>query len=81
MIKELEARLNLEMIKYYVSKVMWCHGTGKVLDYRNVIVVQAEKDGYTQTKLFHGSLSPKMDELMSKLTAKGMSVTITKNIK
>ncbi len=81
-IEKFEKDAKIQVIKYLVSKQMFCKYSNKVLDYRNAILIELE-DAFkeTQSAVIHGSFENKIPEFTKRFEELGLKVTVTKNIK
>lgn len=81
LIKKLEEKANVEMIKYLCSKQIWCGYSNGLLDYRNAIMVEIKyPDGNTQSKVIDGVFRDRINEIREAFEGRGLQVVITKNI-
>ena len=75
-----EKMMTEKLLKYAISKYIFCPYSNKTLNYRNCIMI--ESDSQQQTLIIDGSYIDKVEELESAFKSKGIDdVKITINVK
>ena len=81
LIDKFEHQANIQALKYVIGKQMFCKYSGKVLDYRNSIMLTTNPSGpNTQTRVIHGSFLNKLEQIKQKAEEKGVKIEVFINI-
>tara|TARA_R110000787_G_scaffold271946_1_gene379293 strand:- start:544 stop:816 length:273 start_codon:yes stop_codon:yes gene_type:complete len=73
----LEKIANIQVLKYVISKQMFCKYSGKCLDYKNAIMMTLDKTDV----VIDGSFAPKIEEIKKAFMSKGHKVDFFVNVK
>ena len=73
--------VNIEALKYLISKQIFCTYSGKGLDYRNAIMYTVTKDDSVASKVVHGSFYNKIPEAIKAFKKLGFEVEVFVHIK
>lgn len=78
----LKEKLELETVKYIISKQIFCPYSNAVLDCDNCILIELYNgDKLQDSKVIHGSFEPKIEAIKEAFKARNLTVKITSYIK